>query len=290
MATSDRRTTAADVVSAALVDQAATLRAHEVALRSGTGSPGAYRTAALRLRATVAGYAPLMDQGEGRRVRAGLREVAAHLTAARDADAVRGRLRRATGAASGGLPPEVVAAVVEWLPVTPPAWSFLDSPEHDDLTRLLDRYVDLPPWQRSAAKPARSVLPRVVASEWDRLVDRSQRAVRSVESHRSGTWRSAYGAALRSRTVCEVAEPALGRKVRRMAKAAKRLQHTLRDHLDGVLTVEALQRAAREAGNGDLDLDVLRRVETFERDRSALSELLVQQRVQALGHPRVNSG
>ena len=260
--TSNRRTTAGEVVQAHLRDQVDELVARDPQVRRDL--PDAVhkmRVATRRLRSALHTFRPLLDRAETDPLRDELRWLAGVLGAARDVEVMHARLR--------GL---VAAEPVEL--VLGPVLTRIDTVmggryrrAHDDVVRQLDgpRYLALldalaglatsPPFRERADGSPAQVLTPMVRRTWTRL-DRVMRAAerRPAGDEQDELLHEARKLAKAARYAAEAVAPAFGRRATRFADAMADLQEVLGDFQDGVVTREALREfgaaSSRSGENG----------------------------------------
>lgn len=248
------RWTAADVLTPVWRGQVADLRAYEVDVRlDRPHGVHRFRVTARRLRSNLAGLRPLLDAATVDGLQRGLREAAASVGGARDAEVVRRRVdlllldepdspgvartRDRLGRMLAGSSEESREAALE----------YFDGPEYDALTRSLDRFSDLPPWGASSREPADEALPPLLRKEWARFRRRGREALTAGPGDTSDdALHDARKAAKRSRYLAEALSPVLGRRAKHLAKAAEQVQVVLGDYQDSVITRSLLERAAIE--------------------------------------------
>jgi len=240
--------------------QVTDLRAWEAKLRLDLpDSVHGFRVATRRLRSTLSGLRPLFDEGVTDELRTELKTVAAAVSGARDAEIVHGRVKALLADESAGLDPDLYlerdledarerisqllrdAYEQSW----EAAVDHLDSAEYDAFVRRLERFADLPPWGADARLSADEKLTPLLRQEWARFLRTGRKAL----SHKSGRAQDqrlheARKSAKRARYVCEALVPVFGKKARRQAEAAERVQGVLGEYQDSVLT----QRVLRETG------------------------------------------
>ena len=239
--TARRSTSAAATLGPVLRRQVADLRARENDVRE--RRPDAvhdFRVACRRLRATLAGLEPLLDAPTCRRLADDLRRTARAVAPARDAQAVRSQVDAMSS--SGG---DAVARLRSRLLLLldedettgwQHALTHLDHAAYDDLTRRLERFADLPPWQPDAHLPADDVLLPLLHDEWSRFRRRARTVVDARDSPTADERLHAVRkASKRARYLAEATTEVFGRRAKRLAKAAEAVQETLGEHQDRVL-------------------------------------------------------
>jgi CHAD domain-containing protein len=229
-----------------------------------------YRIAARRLRSNVTGFRSLLNAEMCAELAQELRIAAAAVSGARDAEILRRRVESLLQDESGPL----VGATWRRLDLMlteaygqslQESLVHLDTPEYDSLTRRLERFADLPPWSEAAERSAEDVFRPLLRHEWARFRARGSAAVASVsDPHPSETLHHARKAAKRARYVAETLIPVFGRRVKRLAKAAQRVQVVLGEHQDCTITQDLLGRADEAAFADGEDGFVLGRMQARE--------------------------
>jgi CHAD domain-containing protein len=209
------------------------------------------RIAARSIRSALTTYAPLLDSEATDAVRDELRWLGQVLSEARDAQVLRERLV----ALLADEPDELVLGPVASLidddlrrnecAGNEQARAALDSPRYYRLLDALDGLIESPPLTADADEPAREVLPRLLQRDAKRL----RRAVRAASGIEPGTPRDlalheVRKKAKRLRYAAESTVPVLGKRAKKLASAAKRVQCALGEHQDSVMA----RRVLREQG------------------------------------------
>jgi len=212
------------------------------------------RVATRRLRSALKTFAPLLSRPTTE-LRTELRDLAAELGRARDAEVLRDRLVHAVASLDGdGDESGVVAAQVAeqlgsaYRSAHAQVLAVLDSERHQ---RLLDALQDLvvePRVTRRARKRAGKVLPRRVERTHRTLADLLARADRAPAGHeRDELLHEARKAAKQVRYAAEAVRPVFGGDAKRFAAAVTAVQEVLGEHQDSVVTREHLQELASGA-------------------------------------------
>ncbi|NBM16686.1 CYTH and CHAD domain-containing protein [Streptomyces sp. GC420] len=124
----------------------------------------------------------------------------------------------------------------------------LDSDRYTALLDSLEALLADPPLRAPATEPARTVLPKALLKDYDRLAGRVARALAlGPGKERDLAMHEARKAAKRARYAGELAVPALGRPAKRFAKRMKAVQTLLGEHQDSVVAREALRGLAIDA-------------------------------------------
>lgn len=244
-----RPTTAAEALAPLLRRQVADLRSRENDVRA--HRPEAvhhFRVASRRLRSGLSGFEPLLDGRTCRTLVDDLRRTAGAIGPAQDAHAVRTHVDETFRGAEDGVATRLHGRLSLLLEHTESegwqrAVEHLDHPEYDELTRSLERFADLPPWQPAAHLPADEVLGPLLRSEWSRFRRRARAALDAPGSQTDECLHEARKASKRARYVAESLTEVLGRKAKRLARAAEAVQDALGEHQDRVLTQAFLEDA-----------------------------------------------
>jgi CHAD domain-containing protein len=143
--------------------------------------------------------------------------------------------------------------------------AYLDTAGYDSLTRALERFCDLPPWTPAAGLPAGVSLAPLLRLQWTRFRRASRRAMSvppgPVQDEHLHDVRKA---AKQVRYVGGPLVPVLGRRTRKLVKAATRAQVLLGDHQDSLLTRSVLEDALRDGSWTDDEAVVLTRLRDHE--------------------------
>ena len=263
--------TAADVLAPLLRDRVAGLRSWEPGVR--LDRPEAvhqYRVAARRLRSELAGFRTLLDPVLCDDLARDLGSAANALGGAPDAQVVRDRVEALLRDESGPLV-DATRLRLDGLLADASGRSlqvsldYLDTSDYDAFTRRLERFSDLPPFSTAAEGPAEDVFGPLLRHEWARFRDRGNAAVASVSgTHRNEALHAARKAAKRARYVAESLIPVFGRRAKRLAKAAERVQIVLGEHQDCTITQAVLGRAGEQAFADGEDSFVFGRMQARE--------------------------
>lgn len=213
------------------------------------------RVAMRRVRSALATFRPLVDASVTEPLRSELRWAAAELGRVRDAEVVAQRVAdqvAAEPAASDRVAgkPVVDALQLEVAEARRVVDDVLASRRYRTAVASLEAVVSEPPWTDAATRPARRVARARLRKEVKRLRTRLDRAFAEPDADaRAPLLHDARKAAKRLRYAAEAAEPVTGRKVRRLGKAARRLQSVLGDHHDTVAARAALVALSRSRGD-----------------------------------------
>lgn len=242
--------TAADVVRYAIAASVDRYMRHEPGVRAAEDPEAVHqaRVATRRLRSDLRTFAPLLDEQWTNAIRQELSWLADLLGGARDADVLGERLqsrieslpvRDQDGGKKlvAGFQPEWDAARVKLLAAL----------REEHYFRLLERLIEAarsPSLSPDADRPAAELLRELLDRPWRSL----RKAVRALgEEPPDEALHLVRIKAKRVRYAAEAVAPVLGRTAERFARAAARLQETLGEHQDAVVTGEIL----RERGVGD---------------------------------------
>lgn len=251
--TTRRPVTAAAALTPGLRRQVAGLRSAENDVRA--RAPEAvhhFRVATRRLRSGLSGFEPLLDARTCRTLVDDLRVTAGAVAPAQDAEVVRRRVESDAAGEEDPVAARLHIRLVEYLADREEqgwqqAVKHLDDPAYDDLTRSLERLVDLPPWEPAAHLPADDVLVPLLRSEWSRFRRRARAALEHLEGPTSiDRLHEARKASKRARHVAESLTDVLGRPAKRLARAAEAVQEALGGDQDRRLVQAFLRDAQRD--------------------------------------------
>ena len=280
-AASLRDGTAGDVVRAHLVEHLAALLREDGRVRSGEAdSVHKMRIAARRLRAALQTCAPLFEDGGYVVLREDLRWLGRDLSAARDAQVLRERLRHLVAEEPSELVMGPVAVSIDDALGAAErsgrarALEVLDDRRYLRMLDALDAFVGDLPVTGDGDAPAREVLPRLLRSDVERL----RRAVRDARRAEDGRARdvalhTARKKAKRLRYAAELAVPALGRPAEELASAAKGVQQVLGEHQDTVMSRAFLRELGARMHSDGLNGFSLGRLHAIEQARADAAAL-----------------
>ena len=253
-------TTAGDVLLEYLEQQLSELRRHAPGAREDRAEPvHQMRVAARRVRSLLASGRKLFGTGEAEVIRSELRWLSEALGAARDARVVQARLRELLAAEPTDLADDRPARLIdEELDAVAVAGhqgvlAALDSERYARLITGLDALVTSGKLLQRASRPARKVFEKAVTRDTARLV----RAVADLSaSHdetpaRDARLHEVRKAAKRLRYCAELAATIrggrgnAGKRARKTAKAASRIQTALGLHHDTVMSRTLLAELGR---------------------------------------------
>ncbi len=238
-----------------VAEQTARLHRYDARLRAEPpDSVHRLRIAARTLRSALTTFGPVLDRTVTDPVREELRWLGQELAPARDAQVLREHLLELTAAE----PPELVIGTVatriddelgaDQRDGLAKAHATLDSERYLRLLDALDELLATPPLLPGAARSARKVSRRLLARDLRRL----QRAVGEIadasgQSERDAGYHEARKKAKRLRYAAEAVAPALGKRARKLGKAAKAQQQILGTHQDAVTARRRLRELGVEA-------------------------------------------
>ena len=238
-----------EVVLAYFADQAARLKAMDVAVRRDEpDSVHQMRVTARRLRSTLQSFPAIWPADATDHLKDELKWLGQILGDARDAEVLGAHFRDGFD----DLPPELVVGpavariTVHFAPQEAAARTSvieaLDSRRYLAMLDELDQMLAEPPRTPAARAPARDVLPDAVARTYRRTKRRVRRARRApAGTRRDAALHEARKAAKRSRYAAEAVAPVFGKGAQRFAKRMKKVQSVLGDHHDAV-TARAVAR------------------------------------------------
>ena len=248
-----KKSTAGDVVRAAITDAVTRLLAHDVGVRLG-GNPEAVhqaRVATRRLRSDLRTLKPLVEQSWAGPVRDELKWLAGALGAVRDNDVLADRLRGQVA----DLPDDDRAAAEALLSRLAEEGDThrqalleaLASPRYVALVDTLVAAAADPPLTDAALSRASKVVPGLVRKPWRRLRAEvkalpSEPSDEQLHEIRIRTKQARYAA--------EAATGVAGKRARRFASALSGLQSVLGELQDGAVAEDWLRSAAATNGDG----------------------------------------
>jgi CHAD domain-containing protein len=205
------------------------------------------RVGARRLRSDLRAFAPLLERSAVDHLRSELRWLGGALGDVRDVDVIRDRLRRHATDLNGDLEPLFLMVRERHAVARASLLSILRSTRYVELLEALVSANQSPPLSALAWEPSREVLPRLVATIWDRLA----RDARSVdESDPGADYHRVRIKAKRLRYAAEAVAPALGGKrgkgARELARRAARIQDVLGEMQDAVTAQGIVRDTVRE--------------------------------------------
>ena len=243
---------AADVVTAYLKVQVATLRSLEPAVRADEfDSVHQMRVSTRRLRATLRSFGSVIPRSRTAKVAAELKWLGGLLGEARDGEV----LPRHLLASLETVPVELLIGPVQarvqghYAPRRASAREVVieafDSGRYAALLGDLDQLALDPPLGPKAGAPARDVLPVAVRKAYRQASRRMRRARQAPRGQaRDVALHEARKSARRVRYAAEVTRPASGQPAKKFARQMKKVQSVLGDHQDTVIA----RQAARDLG------------------------------------------
>lgn len=249
--------TAGEVVAAYLSEQSGELLRQDVVLRAARhGAVHQTRIAARRLRSAVATYRPLFDAEQARRLEDGLRWLGRELSGLRDLQVIEMLLRQALHDDESPVASTATTRVVGRLMdakrrgAESQLRALLDS---DDYLHMLDDvtgFVAAPALDERAGNPAGRELRRQIRKAQRRVVRRWAAAGSATPEERNEALHAARKASKRLRYACEVAEPVLGKRARRLRRRAKTLASVLGERQDAIVVQQTVQGLLPDAAVG----------------------------------------
>ena len=214
------------------------------------------RVATRRLRSALTTFSPLFDDEVTRPLRAELKWLAGELGAARDAEVLRDRLRKAVRAEedAAGLGPVADEAAAELDGLHRAAYervlAELDGDRYHALLGALDRLGTSPPLTQKAGRATGKVLPKLVARGYSGVrALMEEAATTSAAAEREDLLHDARKAAKRARYAGESVSAAFGKDAPAFAQAMEGVQEALGEHQDSVLTRERLVELAQRTSS-----------------------------------------
>lgn len=270
-----RKGPASAVLLAYLHEQTEALKAMDRGVRE--DEPDAVhqlRVSARRMRSALATYRKLADRDAAAHLREELQWAAGAVGAARDVEVMRQRLRDMVAAEPADLLMGPVAQGIEeelearYRDARESGLAALESERYFRLLDALDAFLDDPPLTDAAHRKGGKTAARLVASDLDRLRD----AVRAAREAEGGDTADAAlhevrKCAKRLRYAAESAAPVLGKRSRRLAKDAARIQQILGDHQDSVVTRDLLRELAAQAFHEGINAFSFGRLHAQEQHR-----------------------
>jgi CHAD domain-containing protein len=247
---------AAEAVQAILRGYVRTLMTRDIAVRRGQpDSVHQMRVACRRLRAALKSFRPLLDPAWADGLRAELSWLAGELGAARDGEVLLAHLE----AALDGLPGELVLERARALVQQRVGGDLARAGEQVSAALAADRYVGLldrlvdGAWQPmvgpAAAEPAGPALAGLVDANWRKLRRCAEPLLDDPDAP-DEAWHRARIAAKRTRYAAEAAQPVLGSRAGKFARAVEALQELLGAHQDAVLARQVLRGLATAPRTG----------------------------------------
>jgi len=255
--------TAGEVVQAYLLEQWSALLRQDVILRAAPPE-GVHQTriAARRVRSAVAAYRTLFDPAQARVLKDELRWLGRQLSVARDVQVTESllsaELEDGDTHLAGSTATRRLARRVMNARRRDASAHVIDLLGSESYLQMLDDVAAgiAAPMTGRAARPARRELRRRIRKTHRRVVRRWAAAQEAPPDERSELLHSARKAAKRLRYACEVAEPALGKRARRLRLRAKSLASVLGEVQDALVlqqtAIELVSEAAGHRSAGDV--------------------------------------
>jgi CHAD domain-containing protein len=268
---------AGEFVLTALARQVGALQAADVLLR--TDQPDAVhqiRVAARRLRSTLAAFRSVLDRSVTGPLRDELAWLGGQLADARDTEVALEHLRAMVAAEPEELVLGPVAARLQQTQVqeaqagTDRARLTLSEPRYVHLLDALHAMLADPPFTARASDPVRPVLRKATRRSVRRLRRRLIAARRAPEDSRSTALHDVRKAAKQVRYVAEVGRGEVA-QLKRVVRAAKRVQKVLGERQDTVVTRELCRRlgvVATAAGENSFSYGRLHALEEARAERA----------------------
>jgi CHAD domain-containing protein len=237
------------------------------------------RVAARRARSALATYAPLLGPGAADQLRDDLRWLGLALGPARDQEVLRARfealLSELPDSPGRALAGRRIADELERRYGAGPAVTqeALDSARFARLVGDLRQFIDAPPFEERAARPATAELVRLVGRDW-RLLSRRVAAAEAVtgREERDLALHAVRKAAKRLRYAAESAAAVLGEPAEELAESCAHLQDALGEQHDSAVARDLLGAMAAEAASVGESHRTFDDLQSREKDRTVDSE------------------
>jgi CHAD domain-containing protein len=249
---------AGDALLAHIREQVAQVRTQDLPVR--LDAPDAVhkmRVATRRLRSALTTFKALFAKDVIRPLRGELKWLAGELGAARDAEVMRERVRKAVETEGSG-PSDPVAAAADaelgeaYRTAHDRVLAELDGERYHALLKSLDQLVTAPPWTKRATAKAGKTLPRLVGRSYAEVRGIVQDAdAKPAGAEREELLHDARKAAKRARYAGESVSRIFGQDAVAFAAAMEDVQEALGEHQDSVLTRERLRDLARHTSSTD---------------------------------------
>lgn len=267
---------AGDVLAQHLVEQVRRLVENDPgARRDAPDAVHQMRVACRRLRSALGTFAALLDAEDTVPVREELRWLGEQLSAVRDTEVIRERLRQALAAQPVDL---VVGPVARRLELELDAryrtafghmLTTLDEPRYFALLDRLEALALTPPWTPIAADPTRRALPPRVSHAVQQVRHRASRAEAAPDpSARTLALHEVRKAAKQARYAAEAVAPVFGDPARELAAAMAAVQDVLGEHQDTVVSRRLLRELAIAAYSSGEDTFTWGRLHALEEARA----------------------
>ncbi len=250
-----RSSTAGEALQASLVEAVTRVLEQDHPIRMEGDPEGVHqaRVGLRRLRSNLRSFAPLVDDAWCDGLRDEMRWLADALGSVRDLDVLRdglaAELEELPLARDRAFGEELIGRLAGDRELALAALEeVMESQRYAALlARLVDAAAD-PLLTRESSRPARKLVPRIVAKPWRRLV----RAVEAAGTDPAPAELHAVRIrAKRARYAVEVAAPIVGRPARDLARGLKGLQELLGEHQDTVVAESWLRAAVESSTPGE---------------------------------------
>ena len=289
-----RRPTAADAVLRHLREQVTELTARDPSARRDL--PDAVhrmRVASRRLRSALQTYGPLLDPVTTDPLRAELKQLAAVLGGARDAEVLRDHLT----AEVAGLPPELVLGPVaqritdelgrQHREAHTRLVEELNGPRYLALLDALDQLLTDPPWTGRAQRPAGQELRRLVRRTVDRLEQAADAADGApIGQQRDDLLHEVRKTAKQVRYAAESTIEVLGKPAAAFAGMVERVQEVLGEFQDSIEIGERLRELAVHAHLAGENAFTFGLLQGLEQGRAARAQAAYPQTWKAVSRKR----
>lgn len=286
--------TAGAAVQAHLAAQVAELvRRDPMARRDLPDAVHAMRVATRRLRSALTTFRPLLHRAQTDPLRVELQWLAGALGAARDAEVLHARLLALLAAEPAELVLGRVQARIETAMTErhqrahEQLRAALDGERYLQLLDALDALVAEPPFLDPARGDAEPVLAPLLRRAWRRLDRTMAAADRATGPRRHELLHEVRKDAKRARYAAEAVRPVFGRPARRFATAMERLQETLGDVQDGVVSREVLRELGARGHLAGENGFTFGRLHGLEQARAEAAVLRWPQARAAVSRPRL---
>jgi CHAD domain-containing protein len=214
------------------------------------------RIAARRLRSAVGTYRSLVDTDQARQVEDRLRWLGRELSVLRDLQVIETLLLEAMG--DDGSPVAATAATrvtrrlmdARRRDAESTVTTLLDSDDYLGALDVVTGFVAEPTLGERAVRPAGKELRRRIRKAHGRVTRRWAAAVSADPEERDEALHAARKASKRLRYACEVAEPVLGKRARRLRRRAKTLASVLGERQDALVVQRTLLQLLPDAAVG----------------------------------------
>ncbi|MEZ2391637.1 CHAD domain-containing protein [bacterium RCC_150] len=275
-----RKGPAGDAIVAYLTSKVAELMALDPLVRQGADDAvHDMRSTARRIRSVLAAYGRLFDADASAPLKAELKWLTRILGKARDAEVLRDRIGELLNAQpDDALPDPAAAKITDELDGTYNSGyrELLRSMGTDRYFRLLDsleQFRDHPPTRGRAKKKARPVTAKLSAKSVKRLRKSQKRAARTVgDDGHDVALHQVRKDAKRVRHAAEALQDLHGKRAKRLAQRAHKIQSILGEHQDSVIARSVLARFAKDAGGSERASAAFDPLLAAEKQRAADSE------------------